>query len=196
MPTARPYGPSVGIERVALRQIPDGADCWDMSLEKAAGNRVARAAIASTVKKQLASLLCALCFRAPSPTACPISEMSAPPSCRRKPSGASASRRWAIRWREAAYLDDVGGRGAISTASASGSWPRLPRVASISAFCGERPDTQCLRAAGRVHRRSYRPGPLQRARNPELASVLGHEIAHVTQRHIARMIGNQGVPEW
>ena len=26
----------------------------------------------------------------------------------------------------------------------------------------------------------------------ELASVLGHEIAHVTQRHIARMIGNQG----
>ena len=26
----------------------------------------------------------------------------------------------------------------------------------------------------------------------ELASVLGHEIAHVTQRHIAQMVGNQG----
>jgi predicted Zn-dependent protease len=54
------------------------------------------------------------------------------------------------------------------------------------------PDTtiNAFALAGRLHRRQH--GLIVLAQNEsELASVLAHEISHVTQRHMARMIDNQ-----
>ena len=54
-----------------------------------------------------------------------------------------------------------------------------------------RPDDQRVRAARRLRRRQHRARSCLTQTESELASVLGHEITHVTQHHIARSIGNQ-----
>ena len=63
--------------------------------------------------------------------------------------------------------------------------------ASLHVLRGQGQRHQRLRAAGRLHRRQCRPGHRD-AQRSELAGVLAHEIAHVTQRHIARSIQNAG----
>ena len=147
----------------------------------------------STVKKQLASLLlCALllprAFADGLPDLGDVGSAELSPQAERRIGEQAMGE---IRWREAAYLDDVEvegylnslGQRLVAAAPASGvdfsffavSDPTLNAFALPGGFIG-------------VHTGLV----LAASTESELASVLGHEIAHVTQRHIARMIGNQG----
>ncbi len=95
-----------------------------------------------------------------------------------------------IRWRDAAYLDD---------AEVEGYLNRLGRrlvAASASPqqnfdFFVVRDNTLNAFALPGGHIGVHTGLLLATESESELASVLGHEIAHVTQRHIAQLVGHQ-----
>jgi hypothetical protein len=62
-------------------------------------------------------------------------------------------------------------------------------LAGLRVLCGARLADQRVRAAGRIHRGAQ--AILLTQSESQLASVLAHEISHVTQHHIARMIVGQ-----
>jgi hypothetical protein len=75
----------------------------------------------------------------------------------------------------------------VVTAGASATSPPTSTSASPGSLPGPRPERQRLRPAGRLRRRAPRPD--RHHCHPRRARlVLGHELSHVTQRHIARNI--------
>lgn len=96
-----------------------------------------------------------------------------------------------IRWREAAYLDDVEVEGYLNRLGQRLLAAAPPSGVDFSFFAVSDSTLNAFALPGGfigVHTGLV----LAASSESELASVLGHEIAHVTQRHIARMIGNQG----
>ena len=96
-----------------------------------------------------------------------------------------------IRWREQAYVEDPEVEDYLSGLGL-GLAAHAPAVSqSFSFFAVRDASLNAFALPGGfigVH-----TGLIVEARSEsELAAVLGHEIAHVTQRHIAQMVGNQG----
>ena len=96
-----------------------------------------------------------------------------------------------IRWREQAYVEDPEVEDYL-TGLGLGLAAHAPAISqSFSFFAVRDASLNAFALPGGfigVH-----TGLIVEARSEsELAAVLGHEIAHVTQRHIAQMVGNQG----
>ncbi len=147
----------------------------------------------STVKKRLASLLlCVLvlprAFADGLPDLGDVGSADLSPQAERR-IGEQAMRE--IRWREAAYLDDVEVEGYLNRLGQRLVAATAPSGVDFSFFAVSDPTLNAFALPGGfigVHTGLV----LAAGTESELASVLGHEIAHVTQRHIARMVGNQG----
>lgn len=96
-----------------------------------------------------------------------------------------------IRWRDPAYLDDVEVEdyiGAIGRRMVAVS-PQPDR--EFEFFVIDNPQINAFALPGGYI--GIHTGLLLTAESEsEFASVMGHEIAHVTQRHIAQMVGSQG----
>ena len=80
------------------------------------------------------------------------------------------------------YLNQLGRR----LSSASPEWGKFSVLPMLD------PQINAFVPARRLYRRAHRADLHRAKRILELASVIGHEMAHVAQRHIARSMAQQG----